>query len=234
MRKHLTPIFHLVLVVLSGCSHYGFNRGELRAQLNGAAVVDDAAIARALALKPQLPQSFRLGVYFAEPRVYRDAPDWRWTEQDKTKILSAASSLKASHEASDVFVLSSATVSAEDLPSLRLVAAQHGADALLLIKGINDVDRHSNGWAWSYALIAPVFFVPGTVIDSLFLAQAVMWDVRNGFLYLTADAESEKRQTRPAAFTNTRKVSDQARIDAVDKLRDELARQLQGLAAKKS
>ena len=225
---------YLLIALVTGCGHASFNRGELRAQLNGPVAVDDEAIARALALAPQLPRPFKLGVYFAEPRSAHDAPDWHWTEQDKNKILEAAATLKTSHEASDVFVISSATVSGVDLKSLRLAAAQHGADALLLISGINDVDRHSNHWAWCYALIAPVFFIPGTVIDSLFLAQAVMWDVRNQFLYLTADAESVKRQTRPAAFTNTRKVSDQSRTDAIDKLREEIAKQLQRMITKNS
>jgi hypothetical protein len=221
-----------MLVLATGCAH-GFNRGDLRAQMNGPIQVTDQDIANALALKPQLPQSFRLGIYFVEPHVHHDAPAWRWTDEDKNKILSAAAAaLKG--EASGVFAISDATVSQTDLRSLRLVAAQHGADALLVVNGIGDLGRHSNVWAWSYMLVAPVFFVPGTVTDSLFLASAAMWDVRNQFLYMTADAESEKRQIRPAAFTSARKVSDQAKAEAVDKLRDEIRKQLQNLAAKKS
>ncbi len=98
--------------------------------------------------------------------------------------------------ASDVFFISNMIVDGnEDLKSLRMAAAKHQADALLVVTGAAQVDRYINGWGWSYALILPTFFVPGSQVDTLFLSSAALWDVKNEYLYLTNDAEDVVHET---------------------------------------
>src|SRR6185437_6321460 len=102
-------------------------------------------------------------------------------------------------EVSDVFEISPAVVtSSGDVKSLRLAAAQHGADALMVLSAGKDTDKYTNQWVWTYFAIIPAFFVPGSNTDVLFMTHAAMWDVRNGYLYLTADSESTHGQTRSA------------------------------------
>lgn len=231
--RYLLSIFSIVII--SGCaSSRGFNREKLREDMNEQAIVTEQDINKALSLKPQLPKPFKIGVFFKEPESHGrwNDPKWHWTDEDKNKILSAADSLKASNQVSDIFVISDATISKTDLKSLRLAAAQHGADALLVVSGTNDLDRYVNGWGWTYIALAPALFVPASVTDSLFMARAAMWDVRNEFLYLTADSESLKELTRPAAFTNDHKVSDDSKVDALDKLRTEIIKMMQILSNK--
>jgi hypothetical protein len=221
------------ILSLSACATgHSFNRGELREELSGGKPeVDDASIAAALARKAQLPKPFKVGIYFKAPGSPKYiSAKWRWTDDDKEKLLALGEKLKATGEISDVFIVDDSVVSGSDLKSLRLAAAEHGADALLIVNGVSEVDSHANGWAWTYIALVPALFVPGTESDSIFMASASMWDVRNEFLYMTAEAESEKSKNRPAAFTDEHKVTDEAKLEAYDKLRDQISKMITSLA----
>lgn len=58
-------------------------------------------------------------------------------------------------------------------------------------------------------MILPVrviaFFISTFKLDVLFLSQDSMWEVRDEHLYLTAETENIKRQTRPVYFNDDRK-----------------------------
>lgn len=229
----MTKNFSLLLLLslsLAGCASRGFNRGELRNQVLGYSVVTDTDVQKALALKPQLPKPFRLAVYFKQPDdQLRRGHAWHWTGEDKKKFLSLADELKATGEVSAVFTLSDSLVTATDLASLRVTAAKHGADALMVVSGVTDVDNYTNNWGWTYIGLVTTLFVPASKTDVLFMARAAMWDVRNEFLYMAADAESEKQQTRPALFRDEKAVVQAAKTESVDLLRGEIANMIQGL-----
>jgi hypothetical protein len=74
--------------------------------------------------------------------------------------------------------------------------------------------------------VLPLLFVPASQAEALFLARAAMWDVRNEFLYLTAEAESVKKQMRPAAFIDERELVDAAKEEPVNLLAREISHRL--------
>ena len=222
----------LMSIAIAGCAtSQGFNRDELRGEIGSPVVVDDMQIKTALALKPQLPKPFKLAVYFTEPttnRRYAHA-EWRWSGEDKKKIMTLAVGLKSTGDASDVFVIDESMVQSSSLRSLRMAAAQHGADAIMVVNGVSDVDSYNNGLGWTYIALVTALFVPASKTDALFMAHAAMWDVRNEFLYMSAEAESIKHQTRPAAFTSSREAVNEAKADSMDGLSSEISRRFAGL-----
>ena len=228
----------LSLSILSGCAtSRGFNRTELREKMSAKdPTVTDEDIKKTLALKPQLPKPFKLGVIFQAPemRGNQGAARWMWSEDDRKKILAALDSLKTSHEVSDVFVVSDATISETDLKSLRLAAARHGADAVLVVAGISDIDSYNTKWGWTYLALVTTLFVPASTNDALFLARATLWDVRNEFLYLAAEGESMKKETHPAAFTDERRQVEESKADAINALSLELSKRIGSIAGPKS
>lgn len=223
----------LVTVLTSACaSSRGFNRGALRESMEGKPVVTDTEIAKTLALKAQLPRPFRLAVLFAEPATaYRgSSAKWRWTEEEKANFLKLADSLKTSGEVSDVAVLNGdVLLGAASLRETRLAAARQGADALLVVTGVKDVDSYANDWAWTYLALAPMLFVPGTQTDVLVLARASLWDVRNEFLYMSAEGEAVEKSTKPLMLANDQALTEKAKTQAVAKLSDEIQTQIKGL-----
>lgn len=213
-----------------GCASKGFNRGELLAQVGVVKPqYDDQDIKDAYNKKSNLPKPFKLGVYFKSPKNTHGGTQWRWSEQDKSLLEEIGAELKAAGVVSSVFPIVGSLVTQEDLKSLRLVAAQHQADALLIVSGATQIDRYINNWGWSYILLLPTLFVPGSKADTIFLSNASMWDVKNGFLYLTAETEATSSETYIAAFgKNDKELVNDAKTESLIKLKVELAKMVKG------
>jgi hypothetical protein len=231
--KNTLTLIALSLLCSCATTGKGFDRDMLREQANGAPqVVTEKEIAETLKLKPQLPTPFRLGVYFKDedrqPRAYGAAmTHWRWTPEDRSRVLSALEQIKNLGQISDVFEINASTIARADQKSVRLAAAQHGADAVLVVAGASDVDRHNNNWATTYVALLPALFVHGTDTDALFMGWMTLWDVRNGFLYATAESESSLSESTPAAFTHEQTLVDSAKEEALGKMNQELTSRLQ-------
>ena len=209
-----------------GCASKGFNRGSLQEMLRGdQPKYDDKEIKEAFNKKPNLKKPFRLGIYFkSSPKS-----TWRWTEQDKAIFDELTNELKNNGTLSTVFPIMDSLVNEDSLKGIRLVAAKHQADAVLIISGATEVDRYINSWGWTYILILPTLFVPGSEVDTLFMAQASLWDVRNEYLYLTAESEVTTKKTYVAAFGKSNKdLITQTKTGSLNKLKDELKKMIKG------
>jgi hypothetical protein len=233
----------LIVVAISGCAHsHGFDRGSLETQFRSAnPEVTDRDIAAALDRKPQLPPRFRLGVIVRDPVPEHDAvrargappaEPWRWTLDEKTKLVESLRALKTQEEAGDVFPIIDVDGSARaDLKTLRLAAARYGADAVLIVTGAVDVDRQTSPLAFTYLAIVPMFVVPATREEAVFASRAALWDVRNEFLYMTAESESVQAQRRPLVFIDGKQVIDEARKDSLGQLIREVSKRMSSLLA---
>jgi hypothetical protein len=196
----------LVVALFSCASPRGFDRGELQNIVSPDALVTEEEIQRVIDLKPQLPRPFKLGVYFAHPISRHWGSSWNWLPSDKDAILDVGESLERSGLVSETIFISPATAQDEKLKSVRLAAARHGVDAVLVISGVSDLDRYNNPLGVTYALIVTPLFVPGTVVDGIFLSHGGLWDVRNGFLYVSVETDGEASTTGPAALVDEAKV----------------------------
>jgi len=226
-----TFLLFLLTSALAGCAAKGFNRGELKEQLSVLSpTYDDKEIQAAYEKKQNLPKPFKLAVYFKQPKTTGfQGPVWRWTDQDRELIESVTKTLKDQGIAADVFPIISTLVENESLKSLRMVAAKHQADALLIITGAGQIDRYINNWGWSYILILPTFFVPGSVANTLFISSASLWDVKNEYLYLTAETESTISTTYIPIFGDRDVVLlDHAKSETLEKLKVEINKMLNG------
>jgi hypothetical protein len=227
-----------VTVVLSlmvlGCASKGFNRGALRDQIGvQRPVVSDVDIKKILSKQANLPKPFKLAVYFKNPEQntgWSKNSKWRWTGEDKDLLLTFANELKNEGIVSHVFPVLGNLVTDTDLKSIRVAAAKHGADAVLVIDGVGEIDRYINSWGWSYFLLVPALFVPGSEADAIFISTASMWDVRNEFLYLTAESESTSRKTHIAAFgPKEEQMLNEVKTDALRKLKSEIVDMVKGI-----
>lgn len=233
MSKYYIRFCALGLLVLQiSCASKGFNRGDLKDQIAATKPeFNNSEIKDAFNKKPNLPKAFKLAVYFKSPSRLNNSSsaEWRWTEQDKAILESVAADLKKDGVVSDVFPIVSSLVGDEDLRSLRLAAAKHQADALLVISGAGQTDRYINKLGWTYALILPVLFIPGSEADTLFVSNAALWDVRNEFLYLTAETEATTNKTYVAAFGDQDKdLINTAKTASLNQLKEELSKMIKG------
>lgn len=228
-RISLTAACLTLAATVIGCaSSQGFNRGELRQSLVPIQVVDNLEIAAALTKRPQLPKPFRVAIHFREPN---DRTQWRWQEADRKLILEVEKLLKVKAEVSAVFPLARELVSGDKIEDLRLAAAHQGADALLIVSGTSSVDRYTGKFGWTYAALVTTLFIPASTAEALFLTQASLWDVRNGFLYMTAEAEEVTSETAPLAWLDEKPLIERSKSAALGRLGVEIERQISGLLA---
>lgn len=200
----------VLAVMLTGCAaSKGFDRGTLRNSLGE--ITTDQDIQNVLALKPQLSTPFKLAVYLNNESW--NAKRRFWNDEEKNDLLTYGNRLKEAGVVSDIFLISedavpghqsSGSVHTSDrdhLRDLRFGAASYGADALLVISDASSVDRYNNPSALFYWTIVGAYLVPGTHSDALVMMRSSLWDVRNGYLYATQDAEGMGKRVGPAFVT---------------------------------
>ncbi len=152
-----------------------------------------------------------------------------WGKEERETVREAARKLKEKGVVSDVFVIpqhlvqlygeNDATAVRE---RIRLAAARHQSDAVLIVRGVSDVDSYVNPLSLLYGKIVGLWIVPGTHQESLFLVDATLWDVRNDFLYANFTAEGEGSTVRPEIYSDAADAVAIARRAAITSLADEI------------
>ncbi len=233
MSKHLALVATILAAAIFqiGCASRGFNRGELKEQIGVTKPkFDDKDIKEAYNKKPNLPKPFRLAVYFKNPsNMNRPDFSWHWSPADKAFLEEIGKALTKDNVVADVFPIVGSIVQDEDLRSLRLIAAKHQADALLVVSGAGQIDRYINNWGWTYALVVPALFVKGSQADTLFMSSASLWDVKNEYLYLTAETEATTSDRYIAAFgKQDKELIDEAKTKSLQNLKGEIEKMIRG------
>lgn len=197
-----TVVIAWLAVMLTGCAaSKGFDRSTLKNSLGE--ITTDQDIQNGLALKPQLSTPFKLAVYLNNESW--NAKRRFWNDEEKNDLLTYGNRLKEAGIVSDIYVISEDIVPGPRhsgaLKNLRLGAARYGADALLVITDVSSVDRYNNPSALLYWTIVGAYVIPGTHSDALVMMRSSLWDVRNGYLYATQDAEGMGKRVGPALVT---------------------------------
>lgn len=177
---------------------------------------DDIVITRTA-----LPRSFNVAVYFMDNKDKNQ--NWSWSREEKDLI---TTTLEKNDKAGNVFELINTTNKDPDLKALRYMAAQQGADALMLVRGVAGTESQMNLKALSYLALLPMLFVEGNNIEGNFLAQAVLWDVRKPFVHLGLEAEGDWEMERPLAFKQRNRAVEKAKHEAISSLGNRLSNQL--------
>ena len=227
MKKALL-LLSSVFLIASCTSSRGLNRANLKQKLDEKTSIAGSEINQAQAAKAKLPRPFKVAIYFQEPtKTEYERIEWSWSDEDKERIKYAVDKFKTNGEISDSFILTSQLSS--DVRSLRQAAGKQGADALLVISGVNDLDHYNTKLGWTYAFVLPTLFVPATVSDIIFISRAVMWDVRYDFSYLTAESESMINRKYPAVFRTDKKQNQEAKVESIKGLQVELVKRINNL-----
>jgi len=236
----MKPIHFLLLMLLltvpACAASMGMDRGAVEPLPPGQEpVVDNAQIEAELARRPQLSEKVRVGVYFLPPsKVGGDRElaeqNWRWTPEERLRIVKTADEI----DRFDLFPLSEQLVTGTDTTALRLAGARHGADAILVVGGVAEQFSESNGWVATYTLLLPILFAPGQRLKTRFRSEATLYDVRNGYLYATAEAEAERSRLRPHVWADRDGQVNETKQEVVELLSAEITRRLESLASEET
>lgn len=231
-------ILLLFLLAITGCGARGFDRGAIQTGLDlSSPTITDESIKQVLDLKPQLRFPFKLGVYFMEPRrsYGRQQYNSRWDADDRD--LDWLNPLKTAGVVSEVIPITSATLTGDrdgniSLKSIRLAAARHGADAILVIDYGADVNRYINFSALLYLTIIGGYIVPGTHANALVIVSGSLWDVRNEYLYMSVESEAEARKMGPSFLLKNEDSVKKAKTEALPLFQAEVVKRIRNLSGK--
>lgn len=222
----------LFLFSLCGCVT-GFDRTMVRDQLRfapgeGAKAVQHVSaekFAQVMALRPQLRFPCNVAVYMCPGDGY----GWCWTAEDKKVLDAWGKALRQEGVVANMFLMSEMFVQGQDLEAIRLAAASYGADAVLVIKGATQTNEYQNPAALLNLTIVGGFIVPASHADSLFVAQAGLIDVANGFVYASMEGEGKGYAIGPTFIIDEKASITRAKRQAIRHLAPEIYTRLRRL-----
>src|SRR5207248_2029597 len=94
-----------------------------------------------------------------------------WTVKDKEMVEAWGETLKRDGIATDVFLMSEMFTTGTSLKEMRVTAAKHGANALLVLQGGCEVESSFNMAAVLNLTVVGGFIVPASHRDALFVLQ---------------------------------------------------------------
>jgi hypothetical protein len=176
-------------------------------------------------MKPQLRLPARIAI---APPVQAYSRWWgqnslsTWSPDEVAILESWQEPLRAAGVASEVLVLPSALVkdcelrdSPCRLEAQRAAAARAHADALLIVNLPTSTDDYVNPASALYLTIVGMWLVPASHRDALTVAEGVLLDNRNQYLYAFARGEGESKSLRPAMYADTAAVVSASRVEAL-------------------
>lgn len=228
MRLFLIAV---LLIGISACTQSrGFDRNQLRGQIQTPSTIMTPENQEVGGLQTQLPKPFTLALYFSPSGMDPGNQfGWNWHGEDTDQLVTLQEELASQGIVSQILPIPDSLVTGDDLQAIRSAAARAGADAVLVVNGISDVDRYNNDLGLTYALLITPFFVSGTEVDSLFMVNATMWDVRNEYLYLSVETEGTAQEVGPPFDIYEKQLIHQAKANALRGLRSELTLRLRNM-----
>lgn len=187
----------LITVILTGCASQGFNQGYIDNEFAVAGLEQtEEDIQRILDLEPALGRPFTLGIYFEDYYGIHAKKAKGIVLDDLSPMLQQ---LKNAGIIDDFFVINNSTVRENNIKDVRIAAARHHADAVLMIDNYRDSDRYINPLGITYLTVVAAYILPGTEVEAIGAVSATLWDTRNEYLYATS-YNDELYHTRGAAF----------------------------------
>ncbi|HEX2767834.1 MAG TPA: hypothetical protein VHN12_00995 [Geobacteraceae bacterium] len=229
----------IVMLLLSGCStKKGFNRGEMEGAAQAShpfLVSSHLTVEQIERLKSQVHLPVKLAV---APPLISYGRGWSsrglnaWTPDETREIQSWAVPLKKAGVVSELVMLPSFLIEqcqgndpGCSMRVSRSAAARVQADALLLINLSTAVDKYANLASLFNFTIIGMWLVPGHHRDALTIAEGVMIDNRNEYLYAFALGEAEESAIRPLLYADSWNVVRPSRFRALQSFGREFIRE---------
>lgn len=200
----------LMALLLAACSPH-FKRGEMEGALRAQApMFDDASIA-AIDLQPQNQETstIRCGSRLMTLRIAVSQPlsGRAWSAAEIAEIGSWEEPLRRAGWILQVSVLPQSLIGVCDTGSgqcavdaNRKAAARIGADALLVMNPVTQVETYTNPLVLLDFTIIGLWLAPSHHTDAIALLEGTLIDNRNQYVYAFARGEGEHKSVRPMIY----------------------------------
>jgi len=248
MKRSQLSLLVAMLPLLGSCvtsNMPNVSRAALRAEQTSAPAFDDAEIQGILDREPQLQRPFRLAVAppLGSPRTlnrYGGVLLSTWSPEEEQEIREWGEAAKAKGLISELVFLPDALLRmgwqfddpSSQLKHIRAAAARQRADAVVLFHYVAGVEESVNPWVILDLTLIAALFVPAHDFKAHAALDALVFDVRNEYLYLTARSESSASGSAAAinGYSFAKRMLNEARLNALSAIGNPLLEGAMGMA----
>jgi rhombotail lipoprotein len=221
------------LLALVGCSST-IDRGRMHEDLqHGDLEFSSRTVKEIEAIRPQIQVPFRLAV--APPVWRREAT---WSREELAEIESWGPELSKLGLVTELVVIPEATYAMNAgstsegwLERLRVAAARHHADAVLVIRDVEDTSSWMNVLSILDLTIVGAWIFPGHQAESVSMMEGLVIDNRNEYLYCSGHGEGSAKVTQPLAYMEVGDLRREARVSALKQLKGTMIEKARSLLA---
>ena len=204
-------------VTAVGCSA-AFPREAMQRELmeDRQIVFDDEDVLKIEQLRPQIQFPIRLAVVppaRVSPRYWQEGS----AKGEHEELMALGDQLKKDGIVSSFTVIPQILLQGSDqsLKAIRLAAARMGADAVLILRSVTDVDSYVNPLSVLNVTIVGLWVVPGHHTEALTMVEGMVIDNRNQFLYFAGSSEGSGSTWGPALVIQNRDAVAESRRNAL-------------------
>jgi hypothetical protein len=159
---------------------------------------------------------------------------WGWDDYEKNMVTSYADSLVREGGISEFFFIPEQDMPLKDLNAVMRKAAENKADALLIIRGVINVNKSMNFFGILDFTIIGALVLPGSNMDVTLLAHLDLWDLKNQKSLISLKSDGIQKDFGTTLFirtnsANTENVVNSVKIDTLRKLLIDFKKKIAGL-----
>ncbi|HZE95473.1 MAG TPA: hypothetical protein VE981_00450 [Planctomycetota bacterium] len=228
-----TMLAGLAALVAVGCQG-GFDRAAMESELqaNCRIFVDDPDVFRVEQVRPQLQMPFRLAVVPPSMINQRDGRQPGETEGERAEIQAWGERLRREGIISDLILIPDMMVggmgssgSPGSFKAIRVAAARLGADAILVLHSVTEIDSYINPLGVLDLTLVGMFLIPGHHKDTMTIVEGLLIDNRNQYVYFAGSAEGKGSSVAPLAMLDEKGAVRESRCAALKSFGDLLVQQ---------
>ena len=211
MKKSICiSCFALITLALSGCTSFDKAAEEKRLSFANSAIIQP--------VNTSLAKPFRLGILLdleTTDSLGEYHRRWSWDDTDKRMVSSYADSLVKEGGISEYFFIPEENMPIQDLKTTMKKAAEDKADALLIVRGVINVNKYMNPFGILDPTIIGALILPGSNMDVTILVHLDLWNLKNQKLLISLKADSIQRDTGTTLFIRTNSVNTENAVNDV-------------------
>ena len=149
--------------------------------------------------------------------------DWSWDDYEKKMVSSYADSLVKEGGVSEYFFIPEGNMPLQDLNAVMRKASENKADALLVIRGVINVNKYMNFFGILDPTIIGALVLPGSNMDVTLLAHLDLWDLKNQKPLISLKSDGIQKDFGTTLFirtnsANTENAVGNVKVDTLRKL----------------
>jgi hypothetical protein len=208
-KTKYASILVLFAIALSGCSSFDKFKAERRLSAEYP-IFHPAATSIAKPFKLGILLDLETADSSGEYHRY-----WNWGDTEKRMVSSYADSLVKEGAVSGYFFITNQDLPLNDLNAVMEKTSGTGADALLTVRGVINVNKYINPIGILDLTIIGALVLPGSNMDVTLLSRLALWDLKAHKPLISLESDGIKKDCSTTIFIRTNSANTENAVNTV-------------------